>query len=65
VSPNEYASERGISPNTVYTHIRNLKEKTGSRRMAELLRKLNDAHSAIVAKRVRGGHHADGGTQAS
>jgi DNA-binding CsgD family transcriptional regulator len=54
LSPNEYACEKGVSPNTVYTHIRNLKEKTGSRRMAELLRKLHDAQAVIVAKRLRG-----------
>jgi len=43
LSPDEYAEQNQISSNTVYTHIRHLKEKTGSRRMTELIHKLNDA----------------------
>ncbi|MGZ5805092.1 MAG: helix-turn-helix transcriptional regulator [Xanthobacteraceae bacterium] len=50
-SPDDYARQCQISPNTVYTHIRRLKEKTGSARMAELIRKLNDVQVAVVAKR--------------
>ena len=49
LSPGDYARQTNVSSNTVYTHIRRLKDKTGSRRMAELIRKLNDAKSAIVA----------------
>lgn len=51
LSPDEYAHQCNISANTVYTHIRHLKEKTGSRRMAELIRKLNDVQVAVIAKR--------------
>ena len=43
LSPDQYAEQNHISTNTVYTHIRHLKEKTGGRRMTELIRKLNDA----------------------
>lgn len=37
-----YAEGRAVSINTAYTHLRRLKEKTGSNRLAELLRKLDD-----------------------
>jgi DNA-binding CsgD family transcriptional regulator/PAS domain-containing protein len=37
-----YVREHAVSINTVYTHLRRLKEKTGCKRMAELIRKLND-----------------------
>lgn len=42
VAVNDYARSRSISLNTVYTHLRRIKEKTGCRRTAELIRKLND-----------------------
>jgi DNA-binding CsgD family transcriptional regulator/PAS domain-containing protein len=51
-SPDSYARQCQISPNTVYTHIRRLKEKTGSARMAELIRTLNDVQIAVVAKQA-------------
>jgi DNA-binding CsgD family transcriptional regulator len=51
LSPNEYALQHNVSRNTVYTHIRNLKVKTDSRRMAELIKKLNDVNLSIIAKR--------------
>jgi DNA-binding CsgD family transcriptional regulator len=38
----EHAAARAISLNTVYTHLRRIKEKTRCRRMAELIHKLND-----------------------
>jgi DNA-binding CsgD family transcriptional regulator/PAS domain-containing protein len=38
----QYASRRRVSLNTVYTHLRRIKVKTGSSRTAELIRKLND-----------------------
>lgn len=38
----EYARTHAVSRNTVYTHLRRIKEKTGCHRMAELIRKLND-----------------------
>lgn len=40
--PGDYARERAVSLNTVYTHLRRIKEKTGCHRMPELIRKLND-----------------------
>jgi DNA-binding CsgD family transcriptional regulator len=49
MSPDEFARENKISRNTVYTHIRHLKEKTGSSRMTELIRKLNDVQASVVA----------------
>jgi DNA-binding CsgD family transcriptional regulator/PAS domain-containing protein len=42
ISPGDYARVRAVSLNTVYTHLRRIKEKTGCTRMAELTRKLND-----------------------
>jgi DNA-binding CsgD family transcriptional regulator len=41
-TPNGYARARALSLNTVYTHLRRIKEKTRCRRMPELIRKLND-----------------------
>jgi len=38
----QYARERAVSLNTVYTHLRRIKQKTGCSRMSELIRKLND-----------------------
>ena len=38
----DYAGSQGLSVNTVYTHLRRLREKTGSSRITELIRKLND-----------------------
>jgi len=37
-----YARRRMVSLNTVYTHLRRIKGKTGSRRMGELIRRLNE-----------------------
>jgi DNA-binding CsgD family transcriptional regulator len=42
MSPGDYAREHAVSVNTVYTHLRRIKEKTGCHRMAELIRRLND-----------------------
>jgi DNA-binding CsgD family transcriptional regulator len=38
----DYARAHAVSLNTVYTHLRRIKEKTGCNRLAELIRKLND-----------------------
>lgn len=38
----DYAESRRLSANTVYTHLRRVREKTGASRMPELIRKLND-----------------------
>jgi DNA-binding CsgD family transcriptional regulator len=32
------------TPNTAYTHLRRIKEKTGCNHMGELIRWLNDLH---------------------
>lgn len=42
VTPGNYALARTVSLNTVYTHLRRIKEKTRCSRMPELIRKLND-----------------------
>lgn len=41
VSPMEYARQRGLSINTVYTHLRRLKDKAGARRLPDLIHVLN------------------------
>jgi DNA-binding CsgD family transcriptional regulator len=38
----DYASKRALSLNTVYTHLRRLREKTGCSRMPELIHALNE-----------------------
>ena len=42
-----YGRSRHLSRNTVYTHLRHIKEKTGARNMTELFRKLNDTNSSL------------------
>jgi DNA-binding CsgD family transcriptional regulator len=42
VTASNYAKGHAISRNTVYTHLRRVKEKVGCRRLPELIRKLND-----------------------
>jgi len=42
VSLGVYARQHAVSLNTIYTHLRRIKEKTGCHRMAELIHKLND-----------------------
>lgn len=43
----EYAGTNRLSLNTVYTHLRRLKEKTQTKRQAELIHKLNDLRLAL------------------
>ena len=43
----DYARERRVSLNTVYTHLRHIKDKTGCKRLAELIRKLNDLQAPL------------------
>jgi DNA-binding CsgD family transcriptional regulator len=38
----DYAEARHVSLNTIYTHLRRIKEKADCTRMADLIRKLND-----------------------
>ena len=47
ISFDRYARERAVSLNTVYTHLRRLKEKTGCKRLSELIRKLNDLQAPL------------------
>jgi DNA-binding CsgD family transcriptional regulator/PAS domain-containing protein len=47
IPPGDYARSRAVSLNTVYTHLRRIKEKTGSKRMAEVIRRLNDLQVAV------------------
>jgi DNA-binding CsgD family transcriptional regulator len=44
VTPGNYAQVRAVSLNTVYTHLRRIKEKTACHRIPERIRKLNDLH---------------------
>lgn len=41
----DYAQTRRLSLNTVYTHLRRIKEKTHTKRQAELIHKLNSVRS--------------------
>ena len=52
VSPDDYARERRLSRNTIYTHLRRIKEKTGCTRLPELIHKLNDARVNAVRPTV-------------
>jgi DNA-binding CsgD family transcriptional regulator len=49
ISPSDYASEAALSLNTVYTHLRHVKEKTGERRTARLRRKLSELRISLRA----------------
>ena len=42
MAPGDYARARKLSLNTVYTHLRRIKEKTRCHRMSELIRRLNE-----------------------
>ena len=42
-----YARRRALSLNTVYTHLRRLREKTGCSRMPELIHKLNELRVSL------------------
>jgi DNA-binding CsgD family transcriptional regulator len=42
VSLPEYARQTGVSLNTIYTHLRRIKDKSGFRRLSDLTRRLND-----------------------
>jgi DNA-binding CsgD family transcriptional regulator len=47
VTLTEYARRRVLSLNTVYTHLRRLREKTGCSRMPELIHKLNELRVSV------------------
>lgn len=42
-----YAREHAVTLNTIYTHLRRIKEKTGCRHMAELIRRFNDLQAPL------------------
>jgi DNA-binding CsgD family transcriptional regulator/PAS domain-containing protein len=44
-APDAYARERDLSINTVYTHLSRLRAKTGTSRLSELIRKLNNVQA--------------------
>jgi DNA-binding CsgD family transcriptional regulator len=46
-TPGDYALARAVSLNTVYTHLRHIKEKTDCHRLPELIRKLNDVQMPL------------------
>jgi DNA-binding CsgD family transcriptional regulator len=56
-APANYARERALSLNTVYTHLRRLKDKTGCSRMTELIRKLNELHLPLRVNSGGGWSH--------
>lgn len=45
LSPSAYARQRRVSINTVYTHLRRIKEKLGGGSLTQLIRKLNAARA--------------------
>jgi DNA-binding CsgD family transcriptional regulator/PAS domain-containing protein len=47
ISLGEYARTQGVSQNTVYTHARRIKEKTGCHRLPELIGKLNEVKTLL------------------
>jgi DNA-binding CsgD family transcriptional regulator/PAS domain-containing protein len=52
ISPVEYARRHALSVNTVYTHVRRIREKTRCKRQAELIRTLNDLQVAVRVTRA-------------
>jgi DNA-binding CsgD family transcriptional regulator len=48
-SADDYARCRGLSPNTVYTHVQRLKAKTGCARLPALIRRLEDIRAGARA----------------
>jgi len=49
VALRQYADRKRLSMNTIYTHLRHIKAKTGSQRMSELVGKLS-AHAAPLGQ---------------
>ena len=48
-SADDYARRRGVSPNTVYTHVQRIKAKTGCARLPALIRRLEDIRAGALA----------------
>jgi DNA-binding CsgD family transcriptional regulator len=42
LSLGDYARQHALSLNTIYAHLRRIKDKTGCRKVPELIRRLND-----------------------
>lgn len=55
LSPRQYASARGVALDTVYTHLRHLREKTGARRMTDVMRRLNQLAPVAAARQATTG----------
>jgi DNA-binding CsgD family transcriptional regulator len=49
LSPGAYALRQAVSPNTIYTHLRRMKEKCGCARTVELIALLNSARGGSPA----------------
>jgi DNA-binding CsgD family transcriptional regulator len=49
----DYARTRNVSLNTVYTHLRHLKAKTGTKRMSELVAKLAELKAPLLEDEQR------------
>jgi DNA-binding CsgD family transcriptional regulator len=42
-----YAKEHCVSPNTVYSHLKHIREKTGCKGVPELIRKFGELNVAL------------------
>ena len=47
-----YALERGVSINTVYSHLKRIREKTGCKSVPELIRKLGELNVPLRLSRL-------------
>jgi DNA-binding CsgD family transcriptional regulator/GAF domain-containing protein len=47
VSLSDYAKAQGVSQNTVYTHLRRIRDKTGCHRLPELIGRLNEIRTLL------------------
>lgn len=50
VAPAQYAHTNGVSLNTVYTHLRRIREKTATHSVSELIRKLDEFRIPVQPK---------------
>jgi DNA-binding CsgD family transcriptional regulator/PAS domain-containing protein len=51
IAPTDYARSNALSLNTVYTHLRRLREKTSCRRLPELIHRLNELGPPLQPRR--------------
>jgi DNA-binding CsgD family transcriptional regulator len=47
-----YALERGVSINTVYSHLKRIREKTGCKSVPELIRRLGELNVPLRLSRL-------------